>query len=231
MFMDFGLKKEFYDFLSQFLTENRRELFNKIIQFRTRYLTIVLEDIFQPHNASAVLRSADITGIQDVHIIENRNKYYVNPEVAMGSSKWLNLVHYNEEGHNTLRAFDALRSKGYRIVATTPHSQGQTLEEISLNGKMALVFGTELQGLSQTAVDHADEYLRIPMYGFTQSYNISVSAALILFTLTEKLRKTNIPWQLNNDDKLEIILEWAKRSIPKVGSFEKEFRQRNNIPS
>ena len=211
--MSNGFDKEFYDFLSGFLTENRKQLFEKIIQFRTRRHTVVLEDIYQPHNASAVLRSADLTGIQDVHIIENKNRYHVNPQVAMGSSKWLNLIHYNEQEDNTLSAYDNLRSKGYKIVAATPHSHGKTLEEMPLDHKLAFVFGTELKGLTRKAIDHADEYLWIPMVGFTESYNISVSAALTLFTLTEKLRKSDIPWQLTEVEKQEILLEWTRRTV------------------
>jgi len=228
--MDTAFNKEFYDFLSGFLTDNRKQLFEKIIQYRTRHLTVVLEDIYQPHNASAVLRSADLTGIQDIHIIENRNRYHVNPQVAMGSSKWLNLIHYNEKEDNTLDAYDALRSKGYKIVAAMPHSCGKTLEEMSLDHKMAFVFGTEFKGLSQAAIDKADEYLWIPMYGFTESYNISVSAALVLFTLMEKLRKSDIRWQLTEEEKQEILLEWTKRSVARSDIFEREFFQRKNNP-
>ncbi len=224
--METKIKKEILTFLSSYLTDNRKQLFDKIIQYRTRYITVVLEDIYQPHNASAVLRSADLTGIQDIHIIENRNRYEVNPEVAMGSSKWLNLVKYNKSKENTLEAYDVLRKQGYRIVATTPHAEDKNLDEISLDGKIALVFGTELKGLSETAIQNADEYLRIPMYGFTESYNISVSAALTLFTLTEKLRKSDISWQLSKDEKLDILLEWTRRSIKRSELIEKEFLQR-----
>ncbi len=224
--MDFQTKKEFLDFLSGYLTENRRKLFDKVIRNRTRHITVVLEDIYQPHNASAVLRSADLTGIQDVHIIENLNRYQVNPEVAMGSSKWLNLIKYNASEDNTPAAYDALRKAGYRIVATTPHTNDQTLDEIPIDRKLALVFGTELKGLSETAIAEADEYLRIPMYGFTESYNISVSAALTLFTLTEKLRKSSIPWQLSKEEQLGTLIEWTKRTLKHAELFEKEFLQK-----
>ncbi len=227
--MDFQTKKKFLDFLSGYLTENRRQLFDKVIRYRTRHITVVLEDIYQPHNASAVLRSADLTGIQDIHIIENRNRYEVNPEVAMGSSKWLNLIKYNALEDNTPAAYEALHKAGYRIVATTPHTKDQTLDEIPIDGKMALVFGTEMKGLSDTAIAHADEYLSIPMYGFTESYNISVSAALTLFTLTGKLRKSSIPWHLNKEEQLDTLIEWAKRTLKYAELFEKEFLQKRKI--
>jgi len=204
--MDAKTRVALLEYMQQFITEERKQLFDKVLQYRTRHITVVLEDIYQPHNASAVLRTCDLTGVQDVHIIENKNKYDVNPDVALGSFKWLNLIKYNETEDNTLRAFQKLKEQGYRIIATTPHREEQTPQTIPLEGKMALVFGTELTGLSQTAIEHADEYLKIPMYGFTESYNISVSAALILFTLTERLRQSDIHWQLSEKEMNEIKL-------------------------
>ncbi len=222
-------KEKLLTYFSEYLTERRKELFQKVIQYRTRHITVVLEDIYQPHNASAVLRSCDLTGVQDVHIIENRNTYEVNPDVAMGSFKWLDLHKYNEKENNTLETFQKLRKQGYRIIATTPHKNDKTLDDIPLDGKMAIVFGTELTGLSDLAIDNADEYLRIPMYGFTESYNISVSVALTLFTLTEKLRKSDIPWQLSDEEKLDILLEWSRRSIKRSEVLEREFFNRQNL--
>jgi tRNA (guanosine-2'-O-)-methyltransferase len=226
--LDKNTKQQLLDYFSEYLTERRKELFQKVIRYRTRHITVVLEDIYQPHNASAVLRSCDLTGVQDVHIIENRNTYEVNPDVAMGSFKWLNLYKYNEQENNTLSAYEKLRKEGYRIIATTPHKNDKTLDDIPLDGKMAIVYGTELTGLSDLAIENADEYLRIPMYGFTESYNISVSVALTLFTLTEKLRKSNIPWQLTEEEKLDILLEWSRRSIKRADVFEKEFFNRKS---
>ncbi|HEY9116166.1 MAG TPA: RNA methyltransferase [Bacteroidales bacterium] len=221
--MNFETKKELLEYLLSFITDSRYELFKKVVSQRTRYITVVLEDIYQPHNASAVLRTCDLTGVQDVHIIENQNTYEVNPEVAMGSSKWLNLVKYNGFENNTEVAFNQLRQNGYRIIATTPHKNDKCLEDISLDKKMAFVFGTEMHGLSENAIRLADEYVRIPMVGFTESYNISVSAALVLYTLTQKLRNSNVDWQLNEIERVEILLEWTKRSINRPELLEKQF--------
>lgn len=209
--------------LLEFITPSRKLLFEKVITSRTRHITVVLEDIYQPHNASAVLRTCDLTGIQDVHIIENSNQYDVNPDVAMGASKWLNLIKYSDSAHNTMLAYKKLREHGYRIVASTPHKNDQNLDNISLDGKMAIVFGTELNGLSDLAIENADEFLKIPMFGFTESYNISVSAALILFTLTNRLRNTSINWQLSDPEKLDILLEWSRRSIKRSDIIENQF--------
>ncbi len=221
--MDKETKNELLQHLYQFISDNKRNLFEQNIQYRTRHITLVLEDIFQPHNASAVLRTCDCFGIQDVHIIENKNEYEVNPDVALGSSKWLNLHKYNQTENNTVNTFNSLRKQGYRIVATTPHKNDCSLEDLNLDTKIALVFGTELNGLSQTAIDNADEFVKIPMYGFTESFNISVSAAIILHHLTEKLRNSSLKWELTDIEKTEIKLNWVKNVVKRSDLLEQEF--------
>ena len=222
------MQKKLINHLSQFTTESRWNLFKEIIQFRTKYITVVLEDIYQSHNASAVLRTADCFGIQDVHIIENDNEYTISHDVALGSSKWLNLEKYNSKGNNTVDAINDLKSKGYRIVATTPHSNDVDLEDFDLSkGKVALFFGSEQPGLSKIAMENADEFLKIPMYGFTESFNISVSASIILHHLTHKLRNSEIDWQLPDNEKDNILIEWLKRTIKSADLIEKEFFKTN----
>ena len=215
------------EYLKELITEHKWQLFNDVIQNRTRYLTVVLEDIFQPHNASAVLRTCDCFGVQDVHIVENRNEYTINPDVALGASKWLNLYKYNEEENNTLSTIHTLKEKGYRIVATTPHTNDVDLEEFDLGkGKAALLFGSELPGLSDIVMDNADEFLKIPMYGFTESFNISVSAAIILHHLTHKLKKTDINWHLSSNEQEEVLLNWLRKSIKNSELIEKDYYKR-----
>jgi tRNA (guanosine-2'-O-)-methyltransferase len=189
----------------------------------------VLEDIYQPHNASAVLRTCDCFGIQDVHIIENNNEYQVNPDVALGSAQWLNLYHYRDQQNNTTTAIRQLRKQGYRIIATTPHSNDTTLEKLDLSpGKCALCFGTELNGLSKKLLDLADECLQIPMFGFTESFNISVSAAIILHHLRLRLHDTGIAWQLSEKEKQQLRLEWLKTTINKSSLLIDEFLRKNS---
>lgn len=217
-----------YDFLSGFLTEERKEKFERYISDRTRYVTLVTEDIYQPHNASAVLRSAECFGVQDVHVIEARNKYNPNPDVVMGANKWLTLHRYSGTENNTLDCIRKLKSNGYRIVATTPHKNDQLISELDLSkGKVALFFGTELEGISQDVINEADEFVKIPMFGFTESFNISVSAAICLYELLPKLRKTDLPWQLTEAEKEEILLGWARSSIKSPELLEEEFRRRH----
>ena len=214
-------KEQLLEKLLSFISDHKNQLFDKVIQNRTRYLTVVLEDIYQPQNASAVLRTADCFGVQDVHIIENRNEYVINPEVALGASKWLTLHRYSESEDNTLKAIQELKEKGYRIVATMPHSNDVALSDLDMNQKTALFFGTELLGLSEVVQENADVFVRIPMYGFTESYNISVSAALCLQDLSAKMRSDTIDWKLSESELLDVKLDWARSVVREADSVEK----------
>lgn len=214
-------KEQLLEKLLSFITDHKNQLFDRVIEHRTRYLTVVLEDIYQPQNASAVLRTADCFGVQDVHIIENRNEYVINPEVTLGASKWLTLHRYSESENNTLEAIQKLKSEGYRIVATMPHSDDIMLSELDMNQKTALFFGTELLGLSKIVQEHADVFVKIPIYGFTESYNISVSAALCLQQLSNKMRKENKDWKLSESELLDVKLDWARSVVKEAENVEK----------
>jgi tRNA (guanosine-2'-O-)-methyltransferase len=220
---DLQTRLNLLDYLNAFVSENKKNKFDTLICHRTRHITIVLEDIYQPHNASAVLRSCDCFGIQDVHIIENENTYEVNPDVALGASKWLSLFKYNKEKNNTFNCLNTLKERGYRIVAATPHINDFAPDNLPIDTPFALVFGTELNGLTAEALAMADSFIRIPMYGFTESLNISVSAALLLYALTERLRKSGISWQLSEEEKTDIRLLWVKSVIKKADLIEKDF--------
>jgi len=211
-------------YLSGFITSRRWQTMEKIIRNRTRYITVVLEDIFQPHNASAVLRTCECLGIQDVHVIENKNKYNVNPDVVLGSDKWITLKKYDADEWNTPAAINHLRKAGYRIIATSLSVKAKPLNEFELDeNRIALFFGTELTGLTSTVLEQADHHLKIPIYGFTDSYNISVSAAIILYDLVDRLHKSEIPWQLTRAEKNKILLQWLKNSIKRSDLIIKEF--------
>jgi tRNA (guanosine-2'-O-)-methyltransferase len=220
--------KELIDYLSQFISETRRAKFDTVLNYRTRHITVVLEDLYQPHNASAVLRSCDIFGIQDIHVIENKNAYTVNKDIALGAPKWLNLHKYRQQENNSLDCIQKLKQQGYRIVATTPHEKDCNLEDLSVDKPMALFFGTELTGISDTVREHADEFVKIPMYGFTESFNISVCAALCIHSLKEELHKSSIDWHLNDLEKEELLLRWLRNSIQKVELIEKDFLAKRN---
>lgn len=212
--MDNSFKVKLVSYLREFTTEERWETLNRVLDRRTNYVTVVLEDIYQPHNASAVLRSCDGFGIQDVHIIENKNEFNPNKGVTIGADKWLSIHRYDTEGkNNTKRCYQHLREAGYQIIATTPYENDVTIDEVSVQQKTALVFGAEFTGLSDYALEHADGYAKIPMVGFSESFNISVGAALCLYDVTTRLRKSDVDWTLSDSRKLTLQLDWLKKSI------------------
>ena len=206
------------------ITDERKALFEELIQKRTTYLTVVLENIYQPLNASAVLRSCDCFGIQDVHVIENYNEFKPDREVAMGASNWLTVNRYDKNENNTIDCIQSLKNKGYRIVATSPHNSQTDLINFDLSkGKSALFFGTEVEGLSDVVLENADEHLHIPMYGFTESFNLSVSAAICLYEMRMKMEKENINWKMNEDEKDQVLLNWLRYSIDRSDIVEEDF--------
>jgi tRNA (guanosine-2'-O-)-methyltransferase len=226
------MQKEFIQYLANFVTPERLQLFEKVLEQRTSYITVVLEDIFQPQNASAVLRTCDCFGIQNVHIIENKNEFRVDREVAMGASKWLSLHKYNQKEQNSIEAIKRLKQSGYRIIATSPHLNDHLLPDFDLSkGKAAIVFGSELPGISETIMNEADDFLKIPMYGFTESFNISVAAAIVLYELAQKLREQpEIGWKLSEQEKNNIKLAWLRSTIKRSSLLEKRFfKERDNI--
>ncbi len=202
--------------LESIITENRKATFERILENRTRHFTVVLEDIYQKHNTSAVVRSCDIFGIQDIHIIENKYNSYVSNQVAKGAQKWIDFKEYNSEEYNTDICIDRLKSEGYKLVATTPHNDSCMLKDFDITQKTAFVFGVEKAGVSEKMMREADGYLKIPMVGFTESLNVSVAVAIILNDLTTRLRNSNVEWQLSEYEKNEKRLDWCKKTINNV---------------
>ncbi len=219
------LRAELLEYLSSVVTPERLSLYSRIIENRTNYITVVLEDIYQAQNASAVLRTCDCFGIQNVHVIENINKFQDDTEVSMGSTKWITINKYTSEENNSFSAIQSLKKQGYRIVATTPHTNDTELPDFDITkGKVALFFGSEKPGISETVEREADEFLKIPMFGFTESFNISVSAAIILFHLTQKLHNSElIDWRLTEEERTEVKIHWIKNTVKKSALIEKRF--------
>jgi tRNA (guanosine-2'-O-)-methyltransferase len=216
------------NYLKEFATEERWETITEVANKRTRHITVVIEDIYQPHNASAVLRSCDGFGIQDVHIIENNNEFDASSQVTIGADQWLSIHRYKQEGvNNTTTCLKKLMEQGFQIIATSPHENDIDLDELKVDQKTALVFGTELDGISETVKEMADGFVKIPMAGFSESFNISVSAAICLYDLTLHLRKSDLSWQLS-DDELDLLkYEWLKRSIKAGEELEKQWFKNN----
>ncbi len=217
------MDNQLLEHLLSFLTERRKNLFEEVISKRTRHFTIATEDVYQLHNTSAVMRSCDVFGIQDLHVIEEKVSKKIDREIAMGAQKWVNIDRHN----STKECINNLKENGYQIIATTPHNNSTELKDFDISKKSAFFFGKEKEGLSDIVLDAADGYLKIPMYGFTESLNISVAAAIILQTLVSKLKDSDIDWELSEQEKNQIRLHWAKMSIRSSTKIIERFNKTN----
>lgn len=209
-------------FLEELLTPERKELFNKVLEQRTNHFTVATEDVYQLHNTSAVIRSCDVFGVQNIHVIEERNRRKIDREIAMGAQKWVTLNRH----HSSEECMISLRDKGYQIVATLPHGEAVDLADFDYTKPSAIFFGTEQNGLSAQVLNKADQFLKIPMVGFTDSLNISVSAAIILQQLTQKLRNSKISWELTENEKNAVKFEWLSRSFKNMPELIKRFQDK-----
>ncbi len=211
------------EYLEGFLTPGRKARFMDVLSRRTNFLTVAVEDVFQLHNTSAVMRSCEVFGVQQLHVIEQRFGKKIDKEIAMGAQKWVDIIRYD----TVTGCIDALKEKGYRIIATTPHQDDCLLADFDLSTPAALFFGTEREGLSQEVIDRADGFLKIPMAGFTESLNISVSAAIILQDLTTRLRKSEVDWRLSEAEIAVIRTNWARHSIKDIERIEQRWLAEN----
>jgi tRNA (guanosine-2'-O-)-methyltransferase len=228
--MDASTRQALTAHLKEFTTEARWQKIEEVVQQRTRHICVVVENIYQPHNASAVLRSCDGFGIQDVHIIEHSNTFDASTQVTIGADQWLTLHRYKEKRKdNTELCFNRLKEQGFKVVATSPHENDTNLNDLPLDQKTALVFGTELDGISERAKEMADGFVKIPMAGFSESFNISVSAAVCLYNVTRRLRTSDINWKLSDEELEELKYQWLKKSIKAGEQIEKAFLQENGL--
>lgn len=214
-------------YMSTFLTEERKELFNKIADSRTNYITVAVEDVQKDHNSNAIIRSCDCFGVQTLHVINYQKSNKLANSIAKGAELWVDVeYHQSDEGDASLEAINALRAKGYKIVATTPHTNDCELPDFVLDEPIALFFGTEYEGLSQTVMDHADVFLKIPLHGFTESLNVSVSTAIILNDLTTRLQKSGGDfWKLSKEEMIKMKLNWCMTSIRRSDRILQLFEQ------
>jgi tRNA (guanosine-2'-O-)-methyltransferase len=210
---------DYLNFLENILTDNRKERFLEVLANRTKHFTVAVEDVFQLHNTSAVMRSCEVFGIQELNVIEERFGKRIDKQIAMGAQKWVDINRHD----SVSGCIASLKEQGYQIIATTPHEKDGVLEDFDISKPSALFFGTEKEGLSEEVMQKADGFLKIPMVGFTESLNISVSAAIIIQDLTNRLRRSNIDWKLTDAEILEKRLDWARKSIKDIKRIEARY--------
>ncbi|MDO4727891.1 MAG: RNA methyltransferase [Bacteroidota bacterium] len=220
-----AFNRELLAYLEEVITTERKEKFVEILKYRSKHFTVAVEDVFQLHNTSAVMRSCEVFGIQEIHVIEQRFGKRIDRQIAMGAQKWVDIHRYK----TSLDCIGELRKKGYQIVATTPHKKSATLSNFDISKPSAIFFGTEKEGLSAEVMQEADDYLYIPMVGFTESLNISVSAAIIIQNLMQRLRESTIDWQLTEEEILEKRLDWTRKSIRNIDFIEKRYLEDNKL--
>lgn len=216
---------DFLHYLEGFLTDNRKEKFVEILKNRTNHFTVAIEDVYQLHNTSAVMRSCEVFGIQELNVVEQKFGKRIDTEIAMGAQKWVDINRYN----TMQNCIDDLKQKKYQIIATTPHNDSCMLSDFDITKRSAIFFGTEKQGLSEEVLQQADGFLKIPMVGFTESLNISVSAAIILQDITNRLRQSTINWHLTETEILQRRLTWAKNTIKDIKRIEEYYYSKNKL--
>ena len=214
---------DYLNYLEGFLTDNRKEKFLKVLGNRTNHFTVAIEDVFQLHNTSAVMRSCEVFGVQQLNVVEEKFGKSIDKEIAMGAQKWVDVNRYESISN----CVESLKNKGYQIIATTPHENDCFMDDFDISKPSALFFGTERDGLSEEVMKNADGFLKIPMVGFTESLNISVSAAITLQNLTNRLRKSDVKWQLDEEEILVKRLQWAKNSIKDIKRIEARYYEEN----
>lgn len=226
------METQLIEYLKQFVTEERLLKFEEIINNRTKHLSFVVENIYHSHNASAVIRSCDCFGIQDLHVIETRNEYVPDKKIALGAGKWVNIHSHNEPENGTLKCLNYLKNKGYKVVATSPHKDDFTCDTIPIDQPLAVVFGTEKEGITRDVFDNADYFLKIPMLGFTESLNISVAAAITAQNLSRRIIQSDVNWKLSEEQKKETLYKWLTSSIKDshliVDKYYKEIASSNS---
>jgi tRNA (guanosine-2'-O-)-methyltransferase len=224
IYMDRIQKQALIAHLEQFATPHKTEKMKHVLDNRTRHVTVVLEEIMRTHNMSAAIRSAECFGVQDVHVVELRERFFPHVKVSKGACYWVTLEHYDApKVNNTAVCLEKLRAQGYTIVATSPHAKSCTIDQLPLDSKIALVFGTEDTGITDYVKENADISVYIPMHGFTESLNISVSVALCLYEITKRLRASNIDWHLTDEEKEDIKLEWLRSFVHGAEIIERTF--------
>lgn len=213
---------DLFTYLESYLTEERKQRFVDVLQHRTKFITVAIEDVYQMHNTSAIIRSCDVFGVQEVHVVEDRFAKRLDKNIAMGAEKWVDVYRYGSSGDCIAK----LKADGYQIIATTPHNDSMLLPDFFPEKKSAIFFGTEKEGLSDEVMKHADGFLKIPMVGFSESLNVSVSAAIIIQDLSHKVRQSEVNWALTDEEILEKRLDWTKKSIKHVKGIIKRYRNK-----
>ena len=201
--------QETFDYLKQFLTDVRLSKIEHFSQESSDFVLPVMEDVYQFRNAAAIVRSVEACGFHHVVALEEENVFNPNLKVTKGAETWVKV----EKMPNNLDSLKEIKNRSYKILAVSPENNATMLPDYEVKEPIALVFGTELEGVSDEILEFADETLAIPMYGFTKSFNVSVAAAICMYELKQKLMKSGIDYKLSEEKLLEMKIRWTVNSI------------------
>lgn len=216
-------QEEIYSYLSGFLTEERLRKIEHFSQESSDFILPVVEDVYQFRNAAAILRSVEACGFHKVVALEKENVFDPNLRVTKGADTWVEV----EKLPRTMDSLKDIKNRGYKIVAVSPERNTTMLPDYQPKEPLALVFGTEWEGTTDELLDFADETLAIPMYGFTQSFNVSVAASICMYDLKQKLINSGIDYKLSEEKLLEMKIRWAVNTIPSGKQILDRFKNEN----
>lgn len=200
---------QIFEYLKQFLTEKRLYKIQYFSERSSDFVLPIIGDVYQFRNAAAIVRSVEACGFHKVVALEEENIFEPNLRVTKGADTWVEV----EKMSHQISSLQKIRERGYKILAVSPERNAKLLPDYNIKEPTALVFGTEKEGVSEEFLDFADETLAIPMYGFTESFNVSVAAAICMYDFKQKLIKSDLDYFLKDEKLLQTRIRWAVNSI------------------
>jgi len=195
---------------AEVLLARRKLRIDEVVSQRVRGLTLVLEQVHDPHNLAAILRSAEGLGLQDLHVVEGPKGFRPSQAVTQGADKWID-VHRHE---SAAACAGQLRARGFRLFGSQLEGQARSLQELPAAEKLALVFGNEHAGLSEAFAGHCDGFFRIPMSGFSQSFNVSVAVGITLATAMQNRRTLGLGGDLSEEEQAALRQRFYALAAP-----------------
>lgn len=214
-----------FEYLKQFLTDERLRKIDHFSPESSDFVLPVMDDVYQFRNAAAIIRSVEACGFHKVVAMEEENVFDPNLTVTKGAETWVEV----EKMPKNIDSLQKIKDRGYKILAVSLEKNAVMLPDYQITEPIALVFGTEMAGVSEEVIDFADETLAIPMYGFTRSFNVSVAAGICMYELKQKLINSNIDYKLGEEKLLKMKIRWAVNSMQSGQQIFQKYLRDNNL--
>ena len=195
--------------LEPFVTAARLARMRQVLAQRLAWFTVVLDNLFDPHNISAVLRSCDAFGVQNVHVIESVETFKVNREISMRADKWLTLHRWR----SFAECRTALKRRRFTLLATSVAADALPLDAAPCDRRVAVVLGNEHRGVSEATRAACDGVVTIPMHGFVESLNVSVAAALVIAGCAGRMRRAGRQVLLSPRERSAVWNTWMRQQV------------------